>query len=150
MVICRILIFIILLILAIWDIRRTEVPVILVAIGVLISFAGMIADIIEYNINMTMIISAIMPGIIMILASISFPHRIGSADGFALIVAIAGTGIGHAYMTILFVSVISFIAAGAVMFISKGRRKVIPYIPVIAAGSIASQIFIILERIKYV
>jgi len=136
--ICEIISGVSLLILAIWDIKKMEVPVILIVAATIIKIIGVVIAYRSHTIDIFTLIISLIPGIIFVLIHLWSKDSIGTADGPILIFALLGMRLTHLYIAVSVMTVISYVMV-VIMFIKhKGKNIRVPYIPVIAAGSMVS------------
>ena len=133
---------IILAILALWDAKRMEIPIPLIVAGIvmrIVQFAVILSDDILqiYPLSVSLI-----PGLLLCILTLILKDRIGAGDGPVLLMALAGLCREQLFTAVAVIGIVSFVTGLLLLILKKDRSLRIPYVPVIAVGSIASYFFI--------
>ena len=129
-----IVIIVLLIIMAIYDAKYLEVPLVLIVLGLI---AGMVFSILHLdNDNLLLLFYAIMPSILYVILHFIIPDSIGLGDGLVLLIS-EMTGTIYANICILCItSIVAGIYAMTRLIIGKKKAK-IPYVLFIALGHIS-------------
>ena len=132
----QMIIYILLVIMAVCDHRKMEIPVILIFAGITVSVTGVISDLVTNRFELISITYALVPGIILLIIHVISPQKIGIADGITMIIALLGLSVWRVYLSLLCIALISFLVALVLAIKWKGLARVIPFVPIITVGHI--------------
>jgi len=136
--ICEIISGVLLLILAVWDIKKMEVPVILIVVTAIIKMIGVAFAYRGHEIGISTLIISLIPASILILTRFCAKSSIGTADGPILAVALLGMKLTYLYVAVSVMAVVSYVMVVIMLIRYKGKNTRIPYVPAIAVGSVVS------------
>ena len=141
--VCRLVVSVILIFLAICDVKSRQIPVWGVIIGCLAGIVRTVILSVTGELDVFSVIISVLPGIVLFVIYVLCPGKVGAGDAPVLIMALLGADITSVYMAIIFMTIVS-VAVAFVMVILGRKNSSIPYVPVITSGSIFSMIYVYL------
>ncbi len=132
----KILLILFLGICAIFDIRKKEIPLILILIGIVFSSGINIWQIYDKNITVADVGAALVVGVFMICVSFCTRERIGYGDGLILIVSGLMLGFYQCFLGLCISLVFSSVYALFLLLIHKADKDSgLPFIPFLTVGT---------------
>lgn len=131
----KILLILFLGICAVFDIRKKEIPVILILIGIAFSFGINIWQIHNKNITIADAGAALVVGAFMICVSFCTRERIGYGDGLILIVSGLMLGFYQCFLGLCISLLLSSVCALFLLITHKaGKDSGLPFVPFLTVG----------------
>lgn len=120
---------------AVFDIRKKEIPVILILIGIVFSFGINIWQIYDKNITIADAGASLIIGVFVICLSFCTRERIGYGDGLILIVSGLMLGFYQCFLGLCISLVFSSVCALFLLITHKaGKDSGLPFVPFLTVG----------------
>lgn len=128
----------------IFDVRSKKIPLIVLGAGGIWSVAGLIIKAVETGISQMLLfaISAILPGVVLLVLSFLTEKKIGYGDGIILMILGCMEGARMAFLVFcigLFLQ--SLLAVGLLIVKKADKQSCIPFVPFLLAGRMALFVF---------
>lgn len=127
--------FIFLIICAVCDIRKKEIPLVTVIAGIIFSILIKILEIIFGNTTVISVVYEIFPGLFFVLLSFCTKEKIGYGDGLILIVCGMALGFDQCFIGLCIALLFSSVFSIVLLILHKVKRNSgLPFVPFIAIG----------------
>lgn len=131
-----ILVFIVMLLLSVQDVKNKEISARLLVISAVISFAGAFIGVWKNNLSITDVVVSLLPGAGMLFLSFATRQQIGYGDGLVALVLGPAFGIRIMLLGIVIAFFGSSIFSIILLLLKKAEKKTrIPFVPFITLGT---------------
>jgi len=137
-----IIICLILAILALWDAVKMEIPIVIIVAGSLVRIIQITMMGIDDSLVIRHLVMSVIPGVILCLIHLIWKDKVGGADGPVMLIALVGSTPKQFFIAMIAVGIISFVTGLVFLICKKNKTDQIPFVPVIAAGTVASYLLV--------
>lgn len=131
-----ILMFIVMLILSVQDIKNKEISAKLLVVSAIISLVGAFIGVWKNNLSITDVVVSLLPGVGMLFLSFATRQQIGYGDGLVTLVLGPAFGIWTMLLGIVIAFFGSSIFSIILLLLKKAEKKTrIPFVPFITLGT---------------
>lgn len=129
------IVFVLLCICSIFDIRKKEIPLLILLAGFLAALGVDIWHIWRGLVSVTEVAASILPGVFFLLLSFCTGEKIGYGDGLLLIIIGLFLGFGSSFLVVCISLICSSVFALILLvFCKAGRNSRLPFVPFLAIG----------------